>query len=95
MHPRNLYVAMRRVDSDARASSILPLDLCKRQSTHGKLAQEIKDIVITFWIEQTRVSPNKKDVCKRQIGRKHYEEHAVHLLDESQVIKCLSLQFLL
>lgn len=51
IHPRNLYSAMRRVDSDATATSILPLDLCKRQSTHGKLAQEIKDIVITFWTE--------------------------------------------
>ena len=86
IHPRNLYSALHRVDNEFSTSSMLPLDLCKRQLTHGRLDDEVKDLVLKFWTEHTRVSPNKKDIVRRRIGRKQYIEHPVHLLDESQVM---------
>ncbi|KAI5074791.1 hypothetical protein GOP47_0010752 [Adiantum capillus-veneris] len=36
-------------------------------------------------MSSTRVSPNKKDVCRKRIGRNSYVKHPVHLLEQSQV----------
>ena len=62
----------------------LPLQTCQRQPPQSTvLTIEVKDLVFAFWMCETRVSPNKKDVCNKRLGRKAVMQHPIHLLDES------------
>lgn len=85
VHPRNFYSALGRFENDPMSSTLKFINLCKRQSGFARLSDEVKQTIVTFWIEHIRVSPNKKDICRKQLGRKLYEEHPIHLLDDSQV----------
>ncbi|MCO5571463.1 hypothetical protein L7F22_025203 [Adiantum nelumboides] len=40
---------------------------------------------LSFWTDETRVSPNKKDVCSKRLARCSYVKHPIHLLEEPQV----------
>ena len=62
IHPRNLYSALGRVLESDALSNRLAFDLCKRKSTYGGLSHEVKETIVRFWTEHTRVSPNKKDI---------------------------------
>ena len=63
-----------------------PLQLCQRHSRMSTIVtSEIKELVFQFWESETRVSPNKKDICCQRKGRKVYKKCAVQLLDETQV----------
>ena len=84
LHRRNFAAANSRL-KQAEAGSF-PLHLCRRHKPQSRcITQEIKDTVFAFWQTETRVSPNKKDVCRQRVGRKAHIKHPVHLLDESQV----------
>lgn len=64
-----------------------PASACHRDDarrTH--ITQTVKDIVFQFWMDETRVSPNKKDVCSKRLARCSYVKHPIHLLEEPQVI---------
>ena len=59
-HRRNFYAAREKLKKES-----LPLHLCKRQEcTKDAISDEVKELVVSFWTENTRVSPNKKDVCQ-------------------------------
>lgn len=81
---RNFYATKSRLLLKEYES--LPLSTCCRQPRSSTITQEMKDLVFSFWSMQTHVSPNKKDVCRKQLGRKSYVQHPVHLLDVPQVI---------
>ena len=53
--------------------------------TKDAINDEVKELVVYFWTSNTRVSPNKKDVCQEHVGRKVHTIHPVHLLEQSQV----------
>ncbi len=57
----------------------------KKQRSNA-LSEDVKHIVIKWWIEYTRVSPNMKDVVRHLVVTKKWGKHAVHFLQESQVI---------
>ena len=81
-HRRNFYAAREKLKMES-----LPLHLCEQQvRTKDAISHEVKELVVSFWTENTRVSPNKKDVCRRRIKRKMWQKHPVHLLEQSQVI---------
>ena len=83
IHRRNFYAARSRLEHN---HTQLPLHLCERQPyTNSVITEEVKAIVVTFWTQNTRVSPNKKDVCRKRIARKVFEKHPVHLLEQPQV----------
>lgn len=64
----------------------LPLQLCHHQLPQTSIITiEIRMLVFEFWRIETRVSPNKKDVCRKHLGKKVYTKHPVHLLDEPHV----------
>ncbi|MCO5614701.1 hypothetical protein L7F22_068985 [Adiantum nelumboides] len=48
------------------------------------IIEEVKAIVVSFWTHNTRVSPNKKDVCRKRIAHKVFDKHPVHLLEQPQ-----------
>ncbi len=61
--------------------------LGQRQLPKGNIiSNELRDLVYAFWTSETRVSPNKKDICRKRVGRKSVVKHPVHLLDDSQVL---------
>ena len=84
IHPRNLYLARERLQRDG-TSSQMHLKQCQRQPRNDFPTSEIKELVVSFWTAESRVSPNKKDICRQRIGPKLYEKHPIHLLDDSQV----------
>lgn len=84
LHRRNLVATSARLQLSEDGE--LPLELCQKQPKVGHvISDQMKDLVLAFWTSQTRVSPNKKDVCKKRVGRGSFIEYAVHLLDEPQV----------
>ena len=83
-HRRNFATANAHLKQSEDGA--FPLQLCLRQRPKSTIiTMEIKEFVFGFWKTETRVSPNKKDVCRKHLGRKSYTKHPVHLLDESQV----------
>lgn len=91
MHRRNFVAANSRLQQGKDGQ--LPLQLCHRQLPQtSTITTEIRMLVFEFWRTETRVSPNKKDVCRKRLGRKVYTKHPVHLLDEPQVC---SIEFVL
>ena len=56
-----------------------------RRKRSDALQQDVVDAVVTFWSEETRVSPSKKDVRRKRIGVNRFVSHAGHWLESSQV----------
>lgn len=44
----------------------------------------LRTLIETFWHDNTRVSPNQRDVVRRQIGSINHEPHVKHYLDMTQ-----------
>lgn len=94
LHRRNLLAAKSRLQLED--DGVLPLEMCHRRPPRSYIiTTEIKNMVIEFWSAETRVSPNRKDVCRQRIGRLAVVTHPIHLLDEPQVpiiyfLACLS-----
>ena len=92
VHRRNIAAASSRLETKDE-DEVLPLTICQRQLPKGNIiTNELRDLVYAFWTSQTRVSPNKKDICRKRVGRKSVVQHPVHLLDDSQVPTLKSLQ---
>ena len=90
LHKRNFIVAKNRLR--AVGDGNLPISLCAPQPMdRGFITPDEKELIFSFWMSNTRVSPNKKDVCRKRIGRKSYVKHPVHLLEQSQVITCFTI----
>lgn len=87
IHKRNLYSAKHHLTVASESDGSFPASACHRDDarrTH--ITQTVKDIVFQFWMDETRVSPNKKDVCSKRLARCSYVKHPIHLLEEPQVI---------
>jgi len=56
----------------------------RRKKMDGMTAK-VKNVVLTWWVSETRVSPNKKDVTRKRIGPGVYDERPTHYLMETQV----------
>ena len=54
------------------------------------IGEIVKNLVIQFWIDNTRPSPNRRDIIKQRIGPKEYLQHEKHWLDVIQHELCLS-----
>ena len=80
---KTVYNTLNRIISSGEGTSLLKLTTrCKPMTP---ITSEIKDVIIMFWFNESRVSPNKKDLCRKRVGRNQYEEHPIHLLDVPQV----------
>ena len=82
----SLYKARSSVQAkSAHGSGLFSLAACRKQQRSSTISEELKELVYTFWQSESRVSPNKKDVCRKRLGRKSYIKHPAHLLDVPQV----------
>ena len=86
VHRQNIAAASSRLEMKDE-DEVLPLSACQRQlPLHTSITSETRDFVTAFWKSETRVSPNKKDICKHRIEAKCVIKHPIHLLDDSQVM---------
>jgi hypothetical protein len=46
--------------------------------------EDVKRIVTKWYFEETRISPNKKDVLRCQVAHKTWETHATHFFQENE-----------
>ncbi|MCO5605311.1 hypothetical protein L7F22_059493 [Adiantum nelumboides] len=76
IQPRNLK--KHRADIQAKTFKWVGEGLKRRADC---LSEEVVHSVIQFWTSNTRVSPNKKDVCRQRISRKTYRFHSSHYLE--------------
>ncbi|MCO5577862.1 hypothetical protein L7F22_031697 [Adiantum nelumboides] len=86
IHKKNLYSTKHHLIVSSEYDGLFLASACHRddaQRTH--ITQTIKDIVFQFWTDETRVSPNKKDVCSKRLARCSYVKHPIHLLEEPQL----------
>ncbi|MCO5604106.1 hypothetical protein L7F22_058264 [Adiantum nelumboides] len=62
------------------------LSACQRQSPQSNIVKsKVRDLLYVFWSSETQILPNKKDICRKKIGRKSVVKHPVHLLNDSQI----------
>jgi hypothetical protein len=84
VHPRNIMLAMeRRGAMDVEGNFLWTLTI-RRTRTDG-VGEAVKEVVIMWWIQETRVSPNRKQVARRRIAAGVYDEKPLHFLMEPQV----------
>jgi hypothetical protein len=50
------------------------------------VSTKVCNCVVNWWIIQTRVNPNRKDVTQLKVGPDEYEMKPTHYLMETQVI---------
>ena len=83
-----MYNTINRLISSGEGRSLTKLTTRFKPMT--TITSEIKDIITIFWTNTSRVSPNKKDLCKKYFGWNVYEEHPNHLLDVPQMFTFIS-----
>lgn len=84
VHHRNVSAAISRrckMDSAEKFHWVLSM----RKVRVDVLSTKTKNSVISWWISQTRMSPNRKEVAKKRIGGGLYEEKPAQYLLETQV----------
>jgi hypothetical protein len=47
--------------------------------------ENVKELARNFWLIESRVSSHTRDVLRRRIARKQYEEHPKHILSMTQI----------
>ncbi|KAI5069601.1 hypothetical protein GOP47_0015902 [Adiantum capillus-veneris] len=86
IHRRNLYGAKNRLLQQTEKTT-LSFATCHRSLPKTSILEEVKELIVNFWMLETHVSPKKKDICRKRIGRKEYSEHPIRLLEVSQIWK--------
>ena len=84
VHPRSIRQALVRRRLMCESGAFLWTLSVRRKRMDGMIA-EVKNAVLTWWVSETRVSPNKKDVTRKRIGPGLYDEKPTHYLMETQV----------
>lgn len=84
VHHRNVHMAInRRVVLSATGHFLFSLTV-RRKRTDG-LKEEERIVIITWWVCESRVSPNKKDVTCKRLSPGVFDEKPTHYLQETQV----------
>lgn len=52
------------------------------QNGKNVLTNDVVDVAVEFWKNETRVNLNKKDIMKHRIMKNIWEEHAIDFLEE-------------
>lgn len=52
----------------------------KRALRSGRISEPVKTLVSDWWVQETSISPNWKDVVRRRIGVKDFVHHPTQCL---------------
>ena len=77
-------VVKRRVNFECNPTNISWTSSGRLPRCDMKLTSEVKSLVKKIWHDNTRVSPNSRDVLKLRVGSKIYDPHPKHILDMTQ-----------
>ena len=55
-----------------------------REPRYDRIEELLKNLVISFWIDNTHPSSNSRDVIRYRIAFGQYEHHTKHWLDTTQ-----------
>jgi hypothetical protein len=69
----------------------------KRFFWSDRIPEAVKTLVSDWWVQETSISPNWKDVVRRRIGVKDFVHHPTHYLQTLEVriyTLCTSFQFM-
>lgn len=91
VHPRNIGLAVTRREGIAISGFCWSLSVRKKRE--DGIPQVVRVLVLKWWAENTRVSPNRKDVTRKRIGSAEFDDKPTHYLMESQVCKFVFLFF--
>jgi hypothetical protein len=80
----NIYHALVKGQS-FQALGASQFTLSHKKKRLDRVSMEDKASIVTWWLTETRVSPNKKDLTCKRVGPKLYKEHVTHFLLEIQV----------
>lgn len=80
----NVVEAVERLRS-ASTTTVERFSVPCRRKRKGGLSDDVKSAVTIWWTAETRVSPNRKDIRRKRLGRNLYDTHPAHLLMETQV----------
>ena len=50
-----------------------------------EISEALKSLIKDFWKNNTRVSPNQRDVVRRRTGSQNHNPHTKHFLDSTQI----------
>jgi len=88
MKKSNVDAAIARLHNasmTASAQFIIP-----QRKKQGGIFDTVKVVarigVTTWWMEESRVSPNRKDIRRKRLGRNVYDMCPTHLLIETQIL---------
>jgi len=84
IHHRNVSKAVVRREVLHSVGEIL-FSLSVRAKRADGLGLDERCVIIKWWISETRVSPNKKDVTRKRISASVRDEKPTHYLQETQV----------
>ena len=48
-----------------------------------EIREALKSLIKDFWKNNTRISPNQRDVVRRRIGSQNHDTHVKHFLDST------------
>jgi hypothetical protein len=57
----------------------------KSQKHRNGLCETKVQQIMDFWTSRTTISPNAKNITRKRVGMKQYEEHATHYLQISHM----------
>ena len=83
IHPRNLQSAVSRRVAIDDGGFLWTLSVRKKRS--DGLTEYVKAVVILWWAQNTRVSPNRKEIARKRTGPGEWDEKPTHFLMETQV----------
>ena len=82
VHPRNITLVLERRGAMDADGNFLWLLSSRRTRTNG-MEEAVKEVVILWWVQETRVSPNRKQVTRLRIVAGFHNERPLHFLMEA------------
>lgn len=84
VHHRNIHEAINKRELvSARGEFLCTLTVRKKRA--DGLNDGERNAIICWWVSESRVSPNKKDVTRRRVAPGVHDEKPTHYLQETQV----------
>lgn len=84
VHHRNIMKAISRRELMHNGGDFLVV-LTIRRKRNDCVGDNDKDVIIRWWVSETRVSPNKKDVTRKRLSPGVFDEKATQYLQETEV----------
>lgn len=94
VHHRNISLAIAKRELMHSGGDFLVVLTIRKRRNDG-ISDSDKEVIVGWWVSETRVSPNKKDVTRKRMSPGVFDEKATHYLQETEVRFCGQLKAVL